>query len=99
MNNGKNISSEELLDELVDRIKAGEIKISAQYLYDTEEYRIRFLTSYNSQGFRIDWDVKKSARYRENYENYCLPLINRQKEKKYDKELELLKENIKQLKT
>ncbi|CAG8575623.1 7895_t:CDS:2, partial [Racocetra persica] len=36
------LGSEELLDELVDRIKAGEIKLSAQYLYDTEEYKIRF---------------------------------------------------------
>ncbi|CAG8472108.1 33651_t:CDS:10 [Gigaspora margarita] len=43
---GKNISSEELLDEFVRRVELGAIKVSSRYLYDTEECEIRFFTDY-----------------------------------------------------
>lgn len=82
-----NISSGELLDELLERVKAGEIQVDSIYFYDREKLEISFASSSNGIIFSSDWDAKSIAKCRENYETFCLPLINQQKEKEYKKNL------------
>lgn len=50
----QNISSEELLNELLERVNRQEIKTYSQYLYNTQKYEIRFYTAKEIVAFRND---------------------------------------------
>jgi hypothetical protein len=90
----KNISNEELLDELTKRVANNDIKVGIIYYYNEEKMVFRARTETKAIEFYQSWDIKESARYRQNYEDYCLPLVEHQERKKYHKKLELLRTKI-----
>lgn len=92
--NKENISNGELLDELSERVKKNDITFDIFYLYDEEKMVFRVKSPENRIDFWKKWDIKCSARYRQNYENYCLPLVEEKQNKELNQKLEILKAKI-----
>lgn len=91
----KNISDDELIDEVVERVKKGDIKSEMVYQYNEDRMVFRLKgTKGGVEFYHNSWDIKKSARYRQNYENYCLPIIEEKKQRENNKKIEILKTKI-----
>jgi len=91
--NNQNISNDELLEELIERVKKGEIKSSSIYHCETDKIVIRFETDNSINDFTSKLDIEKQFRYYKNYENFCLPLVEEKQKREFNQKLEKIKIN------
>ena len=91
----KDISDDELLEKLAKRTMKGEIKFTSAYFFVNDILEVRFETPEIKATFPLYLNVEKQFNYYRNYRNYCLPLVENKQKEKNDKELEILRKEIK----